>query len=241
MRFSILKSVILTTAFLAAPAGVFSQTAPAAAAPAQVVLIFKSDPAEFGSMTLDNAPFAAPGLSKDFGSVWPVTGGKHELIIPAAGAEDKKFQLETQSGGVTLLMLGLTKNPDTAQAAKFPKVVTATSLPLALKIPQKKAEVFAYLPPGSATVKGELIHGNSNSVTLLLPEGKLTSLGEGQTGFSVGGQPVVFVNPGNPGAYVFVLLPDGPSKLRSVPFSFTITEPEDPAKAAENAAKVLDY
>jgi len=209
--------------------------------PAQVVLIFKSDPKEFGNMTLDKNPFAAPGLSKDFGSVWPVAGGKHELVVPATGAEEKKFPLETQPGGVTLLLLGLGKNPDAAKAAQFPKSVIATSLPLELKIPQKKSEVFAYIPPGGGTVNGELVHGNTDATKIVLPEGKLTSLGEGQTGLSVAGQPVIFASPGNAGAYVFVLLKDEKNKLHSVPFSFTIDEPEDPAKAQDNAGKALDY
>ena len=243
MRCPIILPALLAATF-AAPWQAFAQQPvppPAGPAPAQVVLIFKSDPAEFGPMTLGGVPFAAPGLSMDFGSVWPVAGGKNELVVSAPGAEERKFVLETQAGGLTLLLLGLAKNPDSTKSAQFPKAVTASSVPLSLKVPQKTAEVFAFVPPRGAPLTGELVHGNAAAMKIALPAGKLTSLGEGQTGLTVAGQPVVFVDPGNPGAYVFVLLTDEKNKLRSVPFSFTVTEPEDPAKAKENAAQALDY
>jgi len=69
-----------------------AQVPPVAAEPAQVVLIFKSEPKEFKSIMLDKKPFASLEVGMEHSTTWPVLGGKHELALTAPAAEEKKIE-----------------------------------------------------------------------------------------------------------------------------------------------------
>jgi hypothetical protein len=102
---------------------------------------------------------------------------------------------------------------------------------------QKVAKVYAYLTSEMKSLAGDLLHGNTAATKIDLAPGKLSSLGEGKTGLSVGAEQLVFFNPGSPGLYVSVIFPGKDGKLRSVPFSFEVMEPEEVTKAAEKTPK----
>jgi len=217
---------------------VVGQVPPAPPVPAQVVMIFKVDPKEFKSLTLDKKPFASLEVGMDFSTTWPVSAGKHELVLTASGAEEKKLSFSVNSKDVGLLFVDLRPNPDAAKVAQFPKTILVTWLPMDLPEPnQKVAKVYAYLTAEMKPMSGELLHGNTTATKIDLAPGKLNSLGGGKTGLSVGGEQLVFVNPGSPGLYVSVIFPQKDGKLRSVPFSFEVSEPEPVAKPVGNKPK----
>ncbi|NBQ56294.1 MAG: hypothetical protein EBU36_06580 [Verrucomicrobia bacterium] len=204
---------------------------PPPAIPAQVVMIFKVEPKEFKSLTLDKKPFASLEVAMEYSTMWPVPPGKHELAVAAPGAEEKKLDFTVNTKDVGLLFVDLVPNPDSAKAAQNPKAISMVWLPIDLPEPdQKSAKVFVYLTPEMKPTSGELLHGNTNPTTVNLTPGKLNPLGEGKTGLSVGGDLLYLVNPGAPGIYVGVILPLNDGKLRSVPFSFELAEPEPEPK-----------
>ena len=217
---------------------VVGQVPPAPPVPAQVVMIFKVEPKEFKSLTLDKKPFASLEVEMEFSTTWPVPGGKHELGLTALGAEERKLEFSVNPKDVGLLFVDLRPNPDSAKAAQFPKAIIATWLPMELPEPdQKVAKVYAYLTSEMKPLAGDLLHGNTAATKIDLAPGKLSSLGEGKTGLSVGTEQLVFFNPGSPGLYVSVIFPAKDGKLRSVPFSFEVMEPEEVTKAAEKKPK----
>ena len=208
-----------------------SAQAPPPPVPAQVVMIFQMEPKEFKSITLDKKPFASLEVGMEYSTIWPVSSGKHELVVAAPGAEEKKLEFNVNSKDVGLLFLDLVPNPDAAKATKNPKAVDLTWLPMNLPEPdQKVAKVYAYLSSGMKPMTGDLLHGNTASTKVDLLPGKLNPLGEGKTGLSVGEEQLLFVNPGAPGLYVSVIFPGKDGKMRSVPFSFEVVEPEPEQK-----------
>jgi hypothetical protein len=217
---------------------VVGQAPPAPPVPAQVVMIFKVDPKEFKSLTLDKKPFASLEVGMEFSTTWPVSGGKHELGLTAPGAEERKLEFSVSPKDVGLLFVDLRLNPDSAKVAQFPKTIIATWLPMELPEPdQKVAKVYAYLIAEMKPLAGDLLHGNSAATKIDLVPGKLNPLGQGKTGLSVGEEQLVFLNPGSPGLYVSVIFPAKDGKLRSVPFSFEVIEPETIAKPEKNKPK----
>jgi hypothetical protein len=208
-----------------------AQVPPAPVFPAQVVVIFNVEPKEFKSITLDKKPFASLEVGMEFSTTWPVSAGKHELGVMASGADEKKLNFSVNSKDVGLLFVDLRPNPDATKVAQFPKVIIATWLPMDLPEPdQKVAEVYAYLTTEMKPLVGDLFHGNTAGTKIDLAPGKFNSLGEGKTGLSVGQQQLAFFNPGSSGLYVSVIFPAKDGKLRSVPFSFEVIEPEPVAK-----------
>lgn len=215
-----------------------AQVPPVAPDPAQVVLIFKSEPKEFKSIMLDKKPFASLEVGMEHSTTWPVAGGKHELVLTAPAAEEKKIDFSVNPKEVGLLFVDLGPNPDSAKAAQFPKAITLLWIPVNLPEPDKKApKVYAYLPVEMKGISGDLFHGNAEpSKTDLLP-GKLTPLGEGKTGFKVGQELLLSFNPGAPGLYVGVIFSGKDGKLRSVPFSIELLEQEPVLKPGEAKPK----
>ena len=208
-----------------------AQVPPAPPAPAQVVIIFKSEPKEFKSIMLDKKPFASLEVGMEYSTMWPVAPGKHELAVAAPGAEEKKLDFTVNTKDVGLLFVDLVPNPDSAKAAQNPKAVSMVWLPMSLPEPDKKAaKVYAYLAAEMKNMTGDLLHGNTAATKVDLVSGKLNSLGEGKTGLSIGEEQLVFVNPGGPGLYVSVIFPAKDGKLRSVPFSLETGEPEPEPK-----------
>jgi hypothetical protein len=204
---------------------------PPPAIPAQVVMIFKVEPKEFKSLTLDKKPFASLEVAMEYSTMWPVPPGKHELAVAAPGAEEKKLDFTVNTKDVGLLFVDLVPNPDSAKAAQNPKAVSMVWLPMSLPEPDKKAaKVYAYLAAEMKNMTGDLLHGNTAATKVDLVSGKLNSLGEGKTGLSIGEEQLVFVNPGGPGLYVSVIFPAKDGKLRSVPFSLETGEPEPEPK-----------
>ena len=203
-------------------------------APAQLVIIFESEPAEFKALTLNKAPFASLQVPLDAATIWPVAAGKQELVVSAAGAEDKKLALAMNPKQVALLMLGQKPNPDPAKKAEHPKIISAEVLPLDLPEPDKQGRVFVYLPPGGKTLQATEQRGKANPKTVELKAGRVTSIGVGSVAVMVGDQQVVAATPGNPGLYVFVIFPGADGKLRSVPFHFLVEEPEKPNDPKDN-------
>lgn len=208
-----------------------SAQVPPAAVPAQVVMIFQVEPKDFKSITMDKKPFASLEVGMEHSTIWPVPAGKHELVVAAPGAGEKKLDFTVNPKDVGLLFLDLVPNPDSAKAVQNPKAVALTWLRMNLPEPDKKvAKVYAYLTSGMKPMNGDLLHGNTAATKVdLLPE-KLNPLGEGKTGLSVGEEQLLFLNPGAPGLYVGVIFPGKDGKLRSVPFSFEVVEPEPEPK-----------
>lgn len=196
--------------------------------PAQLVMIFESEPSEFKGLTLNKAPFASLQVPMDAATVWPVPAGKKELGITAPGAEDVKLAVALNPKEVALLMLGLRPNEDPVKAGQYPKKISAELLSLNLPEPDQKGRVFVYVPPKGGKLQGMEMRGKANPKPVELPSGKLTSLGVGEVALTVGGDQVVYANPGNPGLYVFVVFPGPDGKVRSVPFTFLVEEPEQP-------------
>jgi hypothetical protein len=209
-----------------------------AADPAQVVVIFKSEPKEFKSITLDKKPFASLEVGMEYSTRWQVSGGKHTLALTAPAAEEKKIEFSVNPKEAGLLLVDLVANPDAVKVVQFPKAISLTWVPMNLPQPdQKVAKVYAFLTSEMKPMIGELLHGNTAATKIDLAPGKLNSLGEGKTGLSVGQQQLVFFNPGSPGLYVSVIFPAKDGKLRSVPFSFEVIEPEPAAKPERNKPK----
>jgi hypothetical protein len=170
----------------------------------------------------------------DAATIWPVGGGKQELVISAAGAEDKKMALTLNPKQVALLILGLKPNPDPAKKAQFAKVISAELSPVDLPAPDSKGRVFVYVPPTGKSLQGSELRGKANPKPVAFPLGKVTALGVGEVAVMVDGQQIVAASPGNPGLYVFVAFPGADGKLRSVPFNFLVEEPEKPTDPKEN-------
>jgi hypothetical protein len=217
---------------------VVGQVPPAPPVPAQVVMIFKSEPKEFKLIMLDKKPFASLEVGMEYSTTWPVSGGKHELVLTAPAAEDKKIEFSVNPKDVGLLLLDLGANPDSSKAAQFPKAISLVWIPMNLPEPDKKvAKVYAYLPAEMKGIRGDLFHGNVAPTRADLVPGKLNPLGEGKTGLSVGEEQLLFVNPGAPGLYVSVIFSGKDGKFRSVPFSFEVEELEPATKPGENKVK----
>ena len=217
---------------------VVGQVPPAPPVPAQVVMIFKSEPKEFKSIMLDKKPFASLEVGMEYSTTWPVSGGKHELVLTAPGAEDKKIEFSVNPKDVGFLFVDIGANPDSTKAAQFPKAISLSWLPINLPEPDKKAsKVYAYLPVEMKGIRGDLFHGNAEPTKTDLVPGKLTPLGEGKTGFKVGQEQVLFFNPGAPGLYVGVIFSGKDGKLRSVPFSIELLEQEPVLNPGETKPK----
>ena len=215
-----------------------AQVPPVAPDPAQVVLIFKSEPKEFKSIMLDKKPFASLEVGMEHSTTWPVSGGKHELVLTAPAAEDKKIAFSVNPKDVGFLFVDIGANPDSAKVAQFPKAIFLSWLLMNLPEPDKKAsKVYAYLPVGMTEIRGDLFHGNGEPTKTDLVPGKLTPLGEGKTGFKVGQEQLLFFNPGAPGLYVGVIFSGKDGKLRSVPFSIELLEQEPVLKPGEAKPK----
>lgn len=215
-----------------------AQIPPVAAEPAQVVLIFKSEPKEFKSIMLDKKPFASLEVGMEHSTTWPVSGGKHELALTAPAAEEKKIEFSVNSKDAGLLFVDIGANPDSAKVAQFPKAISLSWLPMNLPEPDKKAsKVYAYLPVEMKGISGDLFHGNAEPTKTDLLPGKLTPLGQGKTGFKVGQEQLLFFNPGAPGLYVGVIFSGKDGKLRSVPFSIELLEQEPVLKPGETKPK----
>ena len=217
---------------------VVGQVPPAPPVPAQVVIIFKVEPKEFKSLTLDKKPFATLEVGMEYSTTWPVAGGKHELGLTAPGAEERKLEFSANPKDVGLLFVDLRPNPDSAKAAQFPKAISLSWLPINLPESDKKAsKVYAYLPVEMKEIRGNLFHGNAEPTKTELVPGKLTPLGEGKTGFKVGEDLLLSFNPGAPGLYVSVIFSGKDGKLRSVPFAFELLEQEPVLKPGETKPK----
>lgn len=215
-----------------------AQVPPVAPDPAQVVLIFKSEPKEFKSIMLDKKPFASLEVGMEHSTTWPVSGGKHELVLTAPAAEDKKIAFSVNPKDVGFLFVDIGANPDSAKVAQFPKAISLSWLPMNLPEPDKKAsKVYAYLPVEMKGIRGDLFHGNAEPTKTDLVPGKLTPLGEGKTGFKVGEELLLSFNPGAPGLYVSVIFLGKDGKLRSVPFSIELLEQEPVLKPGETKPK----
>jgi len=215
-----------------------AQVPPAPPVPAQMVMIFKSDPKEFKSITLDQKPFGSLEVGMEYSTTWPVPAGKHVLAVGASGATEKKLEFVVNPKEVGLLFVDLGVNPDAGKAAQFPKAISLIWLPMNLPEPDKRvAKMYAYLPAEMKGIRGNLFHGNTAPIPTDLAPGKLNPLGEGKTGFSVGEEQLLFINPGAPGLYVSVIFSGKNGKLRSVPFSFEVEEPEPVVKPSENKTK----
>lgn len=231
-----LLSLVVGMVFMSSK--VVGQVPPAPPVPAQVVLIFKSEPKEFKSITLDKKPFATLEVGMEHSTIWPVSGGKHELVVTAPAAEEKKIEFPVNPKDVGLLFVDIGANLDSAKAAQFPKVISLSWLPINLpELDKKASKVYAYLPVEIKEIRGNLFHGNAEPTKTALVPGKLTPLGEGKTGFKVGEELLLSFNPGAPGLYVSVIFPGKGGKLRSVPFAFELLEEEPMVKPGENTAK----
>ena len=232
------SKLVLLVGLVFAGSKLQAQVPPVAPNPAQVVLIFKSEPKEFKSIMLDKKPFASLEVGMEYSTTWPVAGGKHELALTAPAAEEKKIEFSVNPKEVGLLFVDLGPNPDSSKAAQFPKAISLIWIPMNLPEPDKKApKVYAYLPVEMKGISGDLFHGNAEPTKTDLLPGKLTPLGQGKTGFKVGQELLFSFNPGAPGLYVGVIFPAKDGKLRSVPFSFEIFEPEPVANPGENKPK----
>jgi hypothetical protein len=171
-------------------------------------------------------------------TTWPVSGGKHELVLTAPAAEEKKIEFSVNPKDMGLLFVDIGANPDSAKVAQFPKAISLSWLPMNLPEPDKKAsKVFAYLPVEMKEIRGNLFHGNAEPTKTDLVPGKLTPLGEGKTGFKVGQEQLLSFNPGAPGLYVSVIFLGKDGKLRSVPFSIELLEQEPVLKPGETKPK----
>jgi hypothetical protein len=234
------RACSLLVGLLLLASGTMAQVPPPAV-PAQMVMIFQVEPKEFKSITLDKKPFASLEVGMEYSTLWPVPPGKHELAVAAPGAEEKKLDFTVNPKDVGVLFVDLVPNPDSAKAAQNPKAVSLRWLPMSLPEPDKKAaKVYAYLASEAKAVSGDLFHGNTAPTQVSLVPGKLNPLGEGKTGLSSGADQLYFVNPGAPGLYVGVIFPGKDGKLRSVPFSFEVTEPE-PAQQEKPKGPPADY
>ena len=223
---------------------VVGQVPPVAPDPAQVVLIFKSEPKEFKSIMLDKKPFGSLEVGMEHSTTWPVAGGKHELVLTAPGADDKRIEFSVNPKDVGFLFVDIGANPDSAKVAQFPKAISLIWLPMNLPQPDKKSsKVYAYLPVEMKGISGDLFHGNTEPTKTDLLPGKLTPLGQGKTGFKVGQELLLSFNPGAPGLYVGVIFSGKDGKLRSVPFSIELLEQEPVLKPGESKPKGLpeDY
>lgn len=239
-----LRSLILLAWILSKDAMILAQTPATSPAPAQLVMVFESEPAEFKALTLNKAPFASLQVPMDAATIWPVSGGKQELVVSANGAEDKKLALVLNPKQVALLMLGLKPNPDPAKRSEHPKTISAEVIPLDLPSPDTQGRVFAFVPPWGKTLQASELRGKANPKPLELKAGRMTSIGVGAVLVMVGDQQVVAATPGNPGLYVFVIFPGADGKLRSVPFNFLVEEPEksrDPKDSRTSAPRPADF
>jgi hypothetical protein len=215
-----------------------AQVPPVAPDPAQVVLIFKSEPKEFKSIMLDKKPFASLEVGMEHSTTWPVSGGKHQLVLTAPAAEEKKIEFSVNPKDMGLLFVDIGANPDSAKVAQFPKAISLSWLPMNLPEPDKKSsKVYAYLPIEMKGIRGDLFHGSAEPTKTDLVPGKLTPLGEGKTGFKVGQELLLSLNPGAPGLYVGVIFLGKDGKLRSVPFSIELLEQEPVLKPGETKPK----
>jgi hypothetical protein len=213
-----------------ASVGCFSQQDVAKPAPSSLVVVFRCDSSKFSSFLLDGRPIAANQVPMEYPSVWPVAPGKHELLLSANGAEDARAALEIAPHNPTLLILDLVPNKDASKAARFPNQITLSARPIALEFPKsdtKSVNVYAYLLEGQP-LKAKVDFGRSEPKIVELPAKTLVSLGQGSLAVSVGKQSVFGANPGNPGVYVFALLPLPDGKIRALPFEFVVKQPEPP-------------
>ena len=225
--------------FLLGSATMAQMTAPVV--PAQVVMIFQAEPKEFRSIALDKKPFASLEVGMEYSTTWPVPPGKHELAVAAPGAEERKLVFAVNPKDVGLLFMDLVPNPDSAKAGQFPKVISLVWLPMSLPEPdQKSARVYAYLTQETKAIRGNVLHGNTDPSPIDLAPGKLNPLGEGKTLLSVGEEQLVFANPGGPGLFVSVIFPGKDGKIRSVPFSLEVLEPE-PVQNEKSKGPPADY
>ena len=232
------SKLVLLVGLVFAGAKLQAQVPPVASDPAQVVLIFKSEPKEFKSIMLDKKPFASLEVGMEYSTTWPVSGGKHQLALTAPAAEEKKIEFSVNPKEVGLLFVDIGPNPDLAKAAQFPKAISLSWLPMNLPEPDKKAsKVYAYLPVEMKGISGDLFHGNAEPTKTDLLPGKLTPLGQGKTGFKVGQELLLSFNPGAPGLYVGVIFLGKDGKLRSVPFSIELLEQEPVLKPGETKPK----
>lgn len=190
--------------------------------PAQVVLVFLSEPTNFQALEMDGAAFASLSVPADFAGVWPAAPGNRKLTVKAAGAADADFNLQLPAGQTVVLFLGLEKG-----AGGTPAKIKMRAL--APRIPRPSAgskKLYALVAPDSQSIRGKVMRGEDKFTDIELLPGKLELVGEGATVLKVGDQVIISGDPASSGNYVFVLLPDGAKSVRTVAFSEIVSEPE---------------
>lgn len=203
-------------------------------APAQLVMIFESEPSQFKGLTLNKVPFASLEVPMDAATIWPISPGKQELVVSAPGAEDRKLTLAPNPRQVVLLMLGLRPNPDSVKKKEHPKIISAEPLPLDLPLPDSKTRIFVYIPPAGRSLQASEFRDKKKPKPLELPAGKMTALEGGDLTVMAEGEPIVLAGTKNPGVYVFVVFPGPGGKLRSIPLQFAAEEPKKPGDPQDN-------
>jgi hypothetical protein len=191
-------------------------------APAQVVLVFLSEPTEFQAIEMDGSAFGSLSMPADFAGVWPVSPGNRKLIVKAPEAADAQVSLQLDAGQTALVFLGFEKAVGDAPAKIQVKA-------LAPRLPRPSAgtkKIYAFVAPNSQPVRGKLMRGEEKFTDVQLAPGKLELLGEGATVLKVGDQVVISGDPASSGNYVFVLVPDGAKSVRTVAFSEIVPDPQ---------------
>jgi len=190
---------------------------------ARVVFVFKTDPAAFSSVLLDDAPFASLSYPQEQATVWPVPSGPRALVVQAPGAAPKEVKADFQAGETYLLIFDLLDLPPSNVPGAPKKEIKLTASRLALPKPDGEVRGFAYLASDAKPLTGELVSGSSRdakTAPLTLQPGKLTPIGTGRFSLLVGGKPLIFLNSSNPGLFVYLLFPDRTGELK--PRSFEI-------------------
>lgn len=190
---------------------------------ARIVLVFKSSPAAFSSLSLDDAPFAKLTFPEEQATVWPVPAGTRTLVVRAADASPKEVKIDLQAGQTYLLTLGLVNLPGPPVPEKPTKEIVLRAAQLALPAPDAEVRGFVYLPSDSKPIQAEVVRGSSRDAKtnpLVIPPGKCTPIGVGRFSVLVDGKPLVFLNSSTPGLYVYLLFPDKQGELK--PRSFVV-------------------
>lgn len=232
--------VALSALFLGLPALAQAQQGSADVPASSMVVVFRSDPSKFSALQVDGQPFAANMVPIEYPSVWAVPSGKREISVSAAGAEELRGSVDFPPNKPMLLLPELVPNDDPVKAKSFPQKIRLSASPVDLELPKadaKSAKSYAYLL-GPKPLEIEVSVGRSDTRKIRLEPRKLFLLGEGSVEILAGGVSLGGVNPGNPGAYLFALLPLDDGKIRALPFTYVIEEPE--RESPSNAASIQD-
>jgi len=177
--------------------------------PAPVILIVMDDVSAYGAVRLGREEFGDLKDSPDGGFYLPATSGKLELRVKAQGCADQPIVVNLGSGRRYLLTLQRAPNPDPKTQGENPNILRHELIPLE-GVPEAKgkAQVAAlYLRGNQANLTGSVVQGLSEARRVDLPKGRVVTLGQGKTGMKIGGQQLIFCNPGeDPLVYLFVLL-----------------------------------